>query len=489
MKKYLLILIGILNIYSFVVFAQSKYYKHSNDWLKKSEACKPAFVYKKHFPLRIVKSVKDEKAYQGWRMEDVSNVEILFNESLKKHSGIILDFGEHLTGTFNFSLKILGERIASDAPIRLKFTFAEVPSELNTPFDPYPGGLSRAWLQDEIITLMTVPIEASIPRRLSFRYLKIDVLGASSFDFAFDKMSFTAQSAVEMIEMDLATTTDPLIKKSNESNDEGLLHATVFEEPYPHPQYGQYCLDYALIYNVALLEYVKVTGDKETAEDLWPVVVRQIEMALRQYSPDWIYDMQKPPIYWLVFDWKDNYDRQASMQGLTIWALNKSYELAQLIGKDKEVKEWSLLASKMKKAARRQFYDQKQGVIVSGPSKQVSYLSQAWMILSETLNAKEGVRAMKKTMSMSESCYPGCPYAYHYIMEALLKCGMDNEAKKLLMDYWGGMVKKGADTFWEVYDPNNDKLSPYGFYPMNSYCHAWSCTPVYFINKYPEVFQ
>ena len=103
MIKYLLILIGILNIYSFVVFAQSKYYKHSNDWLKKSEACKPAFVYKKHFPLRIVKSVKDEKAYQGWRMEDVSNVEILFNESLKKHSGIILDFGEHLTGTFNFS--------------------------------------------------------------------------------------------------------------------------------------------------------------------------------------------------------------------------------------------------------------------------------------------------------------------------------------------------------------------------------------------------
>ena len=88
--------------------------------------------------MRIVKSVKDEKAYQGWRMEDVSNVEILFNESLKKHSGIILDFGEHLTGTFNFSLKILGERIASDAPIRLKFTFAEVPSELNAYSGAYP---------------------------------------------------------------------------------------------------------------------------------------------------------------------------------------------------------------------------------------------------------------------------------------------------------------------------------------------------------------
>ena len=61
---------------------------------------------------------------------------------------------------------------------------------LNTPFDPYPGGLSRAWLQDEVMTLMTVPIEASIPRRVSFRYLKIELLGASSFDFAFDKLTF-----------------------------------------------------------------------------------------------------------------------------------------------------------------------------------------------------------------------------------------------------------------------------------------------------------
>lgn len=52
-----------------------------------------------------------------------------------------------------------------------------------------------------------------------------------------------------------------------------------------------------------------------------------------------------------------------------------------------------------------------------------------------------------------------------------------------------GMVQKGADTFWEVYDPNNEFLSPYNFYQVNSYCHAWSCTPVYFVRKYQEIFQ
>ncbi|WP_459189493.1 glycoside hydrolase [Parabacteroides sp. APC149_11_2_Y6] len=525
--------------------AQSTYYKDSKEWLRKSEACKPGLIYKEIQPVRIVKSVNDPKAFQGWRMEDAGSPSRFFGKSFKEQSGIILDFGEHLTGNLTFSLKLLSDR-ESDAPIRLKFTFAEVPGELNTPFDPFPGGLSRAWLQDETVTIMYVPAEITIPRRMAFRYLKIDVLGSSpGFDFVFDKLSFKAQTSVNMTPMQLAEGTDPLIRKINDvglatlkecmqtvyedgpkrdrrlwigdlylealanavsfknhdltkrclyllaalSNNEGLLHATVLEDPHPHPQQGTHTLDYALIYNVSLLEYLKETGDRETAEDLWPVVVRQIEIALRQFSPEWIYDMDKKPQYWLVFDWKDGYDRQASMQGLTIFALQHSYELAKLLGKEKEATQWNTIAGKMKKAARNHFYDKKQGVMLSGKDKQISYLSQVWMILSGTLNQKEGVKAMSTVMSMPDAVYPGCPYAYHYVVEALLQCGMQQEARKLVLDYWGSMVERGADTFWEVYDPNNDAQSPYGFFPINSYCHAWSCTPVYFINKYPEVFQ
>jgi alpha-L-rhamnosidase len=67
---------------------------------------------------------------------------------------------------------------------------------------------------------------------------------------------------------------------------------------------------------------------------------------------------------------------------------------------------------------------------------------------------------------------------------------MYNNARSLLLDYWGGMIRKGADTFWEVYDPTNDFLSPYNSAIINSYCHAWSCTPVYFLRKYGDaLFQ
>ena len=39
--------------------------------------------------------------------------------------------------------------------------------------------------------------------------------------------------------------------------DDGVLISNVFEEPEPHPQYGSYCLTYCLLWNSALLEYLK----------------------------------------------------------------------------------------------------------------------------------------------------------------------------------------------------------------------------------------
>ena len=49
---------------------------------------------------------------------------------------------------------------------------------------------------------------------------------------------------------------------------------------------------------------------------------------------------------------------------------------------------------------------------------------------------------------------------------------------------WGGMNELGADTFWELYNPENPSESPYGGTIVNSYCHAWSCGPAYFLRKY-----
>ena len=150
MKKILLTAGFTLFAWGSTCLAQSTYFSDSKEWLRKAEACKPELSYQTISPVKVVRSVQDTKAFQGWRMEDAGQPDILFNEPFKKHPAITLDFGNHYTGYLTFSIKPSGLK-AADAPVRLKFTFAEVPGELNTPLEPYKGGLARSWVQDEIV--------------------------------------------------------------------------------------------------------------------------------------------------------------------------------------------------------------------------------------------------------------------------------------------------------------------------------------------------
>ena len=511
-------------------------------WLRKAAEAMPELRRTERHPAAVVRSVADTSAFQGWRMEYVESVEALYGSSLKERQSVIVDMGRHMTGYFSFRIDHTG--MPADAPIRLRLTFAEVPAELNTPFDPYPGGLSRAWLQDETVTVMRLPAEVRIERRVACRYVKIEVLATSYFDFRIGGITLEAVTSASGEAPQLAAGTDPMIRRIYEAgletlsecmqtvyedgpkrdqrlwigdlyleslanacsfrnhsltrrclyllaalaDEDGWLHATVYEYPEPEPQYNQHTMDYSLLYGVALLEYLKATGDTATAQELWPVVARQIEIA-RTYLKDSLYDMQKQPQWWLVFDWKDDLDRHASVQGLMTFAVERGWELARMLGRESEAADWPDLVKSMRRASRDAFYDRRSGVVVSGPQRQVSYLSQVWMVLSGTLSPKEGARALTAVLDDPTACRPGSPYAYHYLIEALIACGMEDEARERLIGYWGGMIERGADTFWEVYDPADDYKSPYGFHPVNSYCHAWSCTPVYFINTYRDIFQ
>ena len=138
MKKILLTAGFTLFAWGSTCLAQSTYFSDSKEWLRKAEACKPELSYQTISPVKVVRSVQDTKAFQGWRMEDAGQPDILFNEPFKKHPAITLDFGNHYTGYLTFSIKPSGLK-AADAPVRLKFTFAEVPGELNTPLEPYKG--------------------------------------------------------------------------------------------------------------------------------------------------------------------------------------------------------------------------------------------------------------------------------------------------------------------------------------------------------------
>ena len=539
-----LILIILLAIHC-MAYSQVDLNYDRSGWLKKAENARPKLTETVIQPKSIVKITEDKASFQGWKAENDSNTQELFKTSFKNLKAVTVDFGDHYTGYFTFQLGVLSG--TPDGPARFKLTFGEVPAELAVPFDPYTGGISRAWLQDEIATVMTMPASITIDRRVACRYVKIELLGCSPyFDFNISGLQLKAVTSVNQMPEPLAATTEQMIRdidqvglntlkecmqtvyedgpkrdqrlwigdlyleslantysfKNHEltkrclyllaglSGEKGYLIGTVFEGPEPHAQAGQYLFDYSLLYNVALKEYVTATNDMETARDLWPLAKRQLDIIHQYMQADGLLNYEKANAeWWLFFDWKEGLHKEAALNGLSVYALKETYELARMLNKQDELKEVPALIRKMTQASRKQLYNKTTRLFESGKDKQISYASQIWMILGGVLSKEESQKTLTALINHEKAIAQGAPYLYHYFIQALVNAEMNKEAKSFLTQYWGGMVKKGADTFWEVYDPNNELLSPYGFYPVNSYCHAWSCTPVYFIRKYPQIFQ
>ena len=133
--------------------------------------------------------------------------------------------------------------------------------------------------------------------------------------------------------------------------------------------------------------------------------------------------------------------------------------------------------------AKKCLWDEESQVFISGKDRQISYASQVWMILAGVLPMDESRALINRIIRMHPEKGMVTPYMNHHFVEALLLCGEKDKAMDYMTYYWGGMVNQGADTFWEMYNPENPEESPYGSSMVNSYCHAWSCTPAYILRE------
>jgi len=539
MKKPALLILLCITTFAFAVYADP-YAGKREKWLTIGESLKPGLSQRQIVPLRTVVPEKDASAFQGIRMVEKEPLTgTTAGKKLVADDPVIYDFGEHVVGYVSLSINT-GDGKQIDGPVRLELVLDEVPAGVVVPYSLYKGWISSAWLQREIITVDQVPFSIDLPRRYSFRYIRINVLTESTgFDLVLNKLEAKSVTSAGK-DSGKPTAISPTLNKVDSvslitlrdcmqtvledgpkrdrrlwigdlrlqslanyvsfknadivkrclyllaycAREDGLLTATIYERPAPLPQQGNCCIDYALIYNVILLEYLQQYGDKETAGDLLPVALKQTEIAL-QYVIDGLFVTEDTGGWWRFFDWCEELDKTAAMQGCLIYTFEKTAELAHQLGKETEAKSLQKQVAIFRKAAMKAYYDKEHKVFRS-KSGQLSYASQIWMILGGVVKGKEATDLLKRMTEIPEMIKPRSPYLYHYYLEALYLCGENEKIKEIIEDYWGGMIHKGADTFWEVYDPSNDYLTPYKRggdydYIVNSYCHAWSCTPVYFL--------
>lgn len=508
------------------------------DFVRLAESLKPGLSEVKQPARTLVSPVADASRYLRWRMEPIGSIETLSSRIFRAGDNFILDFGGHRTGYLGFTIEGVGRSV--DAPTRLRLTFGEVPGDVAEPLHPYKGSLSESWLPEEVMTVDFLPQRVQMPRRYAFRYVKVDVI-ATSPNYAarftdFEARAVTSASAAisplpdsvpenlrRIDEISIATLRDcmqtvfedgprrdqrlwigdlrlqaltnyatyrnfDLVRRcmyllAAFPTENGLLHADVFEKPKPTAS-GDVCLDYAALFVAVLADYVKASGDSRTGNELWPVAQRQLEIISSNVDNNGLFI--DPNKFWIFVDWVPNLERTASMHGILLYCYRQALELARTLNDHRTAGAYTEIIARMTAAGRRAFYDEQRKVFISGASRQVSWASQAWLVLAGIASGDTAATALRNAMADPNSVRPGAPYMYHYVVSALLACGQREEAIKLIDEYWGAMVRAGADTFWEVFNPADSRTSPYQDVHINSFCHAWSCTPAYFLRT-PEL--
>ena len=187
---------------------------------------------------------------------------------------------------------------------------------------------------------------------------------------------------------------------------------------------------------------------------------------------------------WCFVDLNMDLNKQASAQGIFLYAIKAAIHIAEILEQDSEVERLESLYKSCLEAANTFLWDDEQEVYISGEMRQLSYASQVWMILGGAVRNGEAADLLMRIEKMQDVLEMVTPYMYHNYIDALIECGEEELACEKMEIYWGGMADQGADTFWELYNPRNPNESPYGGTTVNSYCHAWSCAPAYFLRKY-----
>jgi alpha-L-rhamnosidase len=502
-------------------------------WAAKAEALKPVLTRTLQSPRRLVRAVADPALALRFRMEEEAPAAALQERVWHKGDSFILDFEGHRTGYLSFRLGTRGRE--PDAPARLRLVFGEVPTDVAEPLYPYSGTLSSAWLPDEIVNVDYLPRTVRMARRYAFRYVKVEVLDTSpGFGIVFEDVQAEAVSSSgpmpapspyagllgRIDDVAVATLRDcmqtafedgprrdqrlwigdlrlqalanyatfrrnELVKRclymfAAFPNRDGLVPACVYEQP--QARYGGIHIeDYAVLFNVALADYVAATGDLATGRELWPVALRQLELVGARVNGAGLYADSGDA--WIFIDWNAGLQRDAAMQGVLVYGYRRTLALARVLGRAADTRAYPARIARLSEAARKSYWDAAGGTVHSGPARQVSWASAAWLTLAQVLSKEEGAQALRTAMAMPDALKPVTPYLYHYVVEALLDAGLGLEARRLLESYWGAMVEAGADTFWEIFDPAKPLSSPYGDIHINSYCHAWSCTPSWLLRR------
>ncbi len=140
---------------------------------------------------------------------------------------------------------------------------------------------------------------------------------------------------------------------------------------------------------------------------------------------------------------------------------------------------------RLKENINRFYWNEEKGAYIdsfSSGKNHVSRHANIFAILFDIADRGRKEQIAAKVLRNDEIPQITTSYFKFYEMDALCRMGCLEEVLTRIREYWGGMLERGAVTFWEECDPAvlaEEQYDMYGDKFGKSLCHAWSASPIY----------
>ena len=257
----------------------------------------------------------------------------------------------------------------------------------------------------------------------------------------------------------------------------------------PIEQHINTIMDYSLLWIIMLEEHYMTYGDKEFLRRIYPMAQELMRFTETRLNCDGFIEGKVDD--WTFIDWSD-IDKCGAVCAEQMLLIESYRALARLSREIGESGGEILLekAEALKNRVNEYYWDEEQGAFIDSYSsgrKNVTRHANIFAVLFGISTEEQTKIILENVLKNDKITKITTPYFEGYELDALLKLGEFGTVEEMLNGYWGGMIKLGAKTVWEEYDPKMGGIEHYAMYGgkyEKSLCHAWGAGPIYLFGRY-----
>ena len=252
-------------------------------------------------------------------------------------------------------------------------------------------------------------------------------------------------------------------------------------------------MDYTFYWFKSILDYYQYSGDVAFVKEIFPRMVTLMNYCMIRTNTDGL--MEGQPDDWIFVDWVDfPMHKRGTLcfeQILFVEAL-RAMAVCCTICEDEDDGYYKMEAERTLKKVKELFWSEQHHAFLHAiedgqMNPQITKFPNMFAILYDLVSEEEKQQMMQSVILNKDIPAITTPYMRFYELAALCEMGLQKEVLPEIKAYWGGMLREGATSFWEKYNPEEtgcQHLAMYGRPYGKSLCHAWGASPVYLMGKY-----